>query len=177
MTDINKLLKIRRALTEAAFWSKVDSSAGPDACWPWTAGYTGNGYGAIKADGTQVGAHVFALFLRSEETAECVCHRCDNPKCCNPAHLFHGTTLDNMEDRDRKGRHTVSSGDNHYMRRDPSRVTRGDGSRYHKLTERDVVEVRRMHASGVSRALIAKQYNISPGNVWLVVTKKTWSHV
>lgn len=93
----------------------VDRSGGPDACWPWTGSATHLGYGLIRGTGspgkqlmaTRVswelayGFHPGKLF---------VCHRCDNPPCVNPSHLFLGTHQDNMDDMVRKGRQRPRGG-------------------------------------------------------------------
>jgi hypothetical protein len=88
------------------FWSRVDQSAGPDACWPWTAGLHVRGYGRIRWGGEPENAHRIAWVLENGpiENNLHVLHRCDNRLCCNPAHLFLGTHEDNMIDRHDKGR-------------------------------------------------------------------------
>lgn len=91
------------------FWRKVDRSGGPDACWPWTGTLvSGKGYGGShQTDGGPRYAHRRALELtigRPLTRSEFACHHCDNPPCCNPAHLFLGSALDNARDRDAKGR-------------------------------------------------------------------------
>lgn len=103
---------------EERYWAKV-AVRGPDDCWPWQAGEkaTGKGYGGFW-DGSHLPsgkrrtilAHRFAWQLHTgEDPGELhVLHRCDNPPCQNPKHLFLGTHLDNMADRNAKGR--VSKG-------------------------------------------------------------------
>ncbi len=91
---------------EDRFWSKVDKR-GPDECWPWKADLTSNGYGAFKlATGKKVRAHRFAWELTHGPIPPgmSACHKCDNPPCCNPGHLFLGTNADNTHDAQKKGR-------------------------------------------------------------------------
>lgn len=112
-----------------AFWSKVDKSGGPDACWPWTAHTRRRGYGCIRLPGRNVVAHRYAWALThgAEPTPDrFVCHRCDNPPCCNPAHLFLGDAAANMADMASKGR--AATGDRHGSKTHPERVPRGDRS-------------------------------------------------
>lgn len=80
-----------RPTLDERFWSKVDMSGGPTACWP----YTGccdlpGGYGQVRVGGHLEKAHRVAFTLATGEIApgEMVLHSCDNPPCCNPSHLF-----------------------------------------------------------------------------------------
>lgn len=90
------------------FWARVDRSGGPDACWPWTGARDRNGYGWFWLYGrnTRAPRAVVALLLGEIPAPEVfVCHHCDNPICCNPAHLFTGSAADNTADMVGKGRH------------------------------------------------------------------------
>ncbi len=88
------------------FWRRVRQSNGPDACWIWTGALHRQGYGSIKVDKATALAHrVSWLLCHGEMPAQCVCHRCDNPPCVNPSHLFLGSYADNMRDMTLKGRH------------------------------------------------------------------------
>lgn len=87
------------------FWPKVDSSGGPDACWPWTGAKsqkTSACYGVIREGGSgrMLLAHRVALFLTTGEMPADLdaCHKCDNPICCNPAHLTWASHRENMRD-------------------------------------------------------------------------------
>ena len=88
------------------FWARVDRSAGDEACWPYTGSRRGNGYGRLRLFGKYELAHRVAYRLTAGDIPDAlhVCHRCDNPPCCNPAHLFVGTHQDNMNDKVAKGR-------------------------------------------------------------------------
>ena len=91
------------------FWDRVDKSGGEIACWPWL-GQTmksRGGYGRLVINGKHVGAHRIALILSKGDPDRpdlFACHTCDNPICCNPAHLWWGTNMENVQDSIIKGR-------------------------------------------------------------------------
>lgn len=93
----------QRATFEKRFWARVDKSAGPDACWPWTGGTVAKeGYGIMSLGGRSRTASRISIELTQGHPVPkglFVCHHCDNPPCCNPAHLYVGTNADNMDDR------------------------------------------------------------------------------
>ena len=88
------------------FWAKVDASAGPTGCWLWTGARFPAGYGAIKIAGRPWGAHRVAWELVNGPIPDGLqsLHRCDNPPCVNPLHLFLGSQADNARDMVAKGR-------------------------------------------------------------------------
>lgn len=87
------------------FNEKVDRSGGPDACWPWTKARNEAGYGVIRVGGRNRRAHRVAVFGEDDPGPDVkVRHSCDNPPCCNPAHLLPGTAAQNVADMDERGR-------------------------------------------------------------------------
>lgn len=157
------------------FWSKVDRSGGPTACWPWTGHCSTVGYGqfTVRENGRQYkhSAHRIAYSIHHGVVVSDlnVCHECDNRPCCNPAHLWLGTQADNMHDRDAKGRAYVGG---------PYSAARGEDSGRAKVTERDVREIRRLYASGtIGYRRLSQRYGVTPMAVKAIVTRKSWRHV
>lgn len=150
------------------FWSHVDKSPGQGPkgnCWGWTKGLV-SGYGDFATwDGTtkrRYYAHRLALFLTNGRwTTLFVCHECDWPPCCNPAHLFEGDQAANLHDMFIKGR-----------------SCRGEKQGNSKLTAPQVLEIRALVAAGIRQKVIAKQFGISTGNVGVIAKKKkSWLHI
>lgn len=141
------------------FWSKVDRSG---ECWVWT-GAKSKGYGIFCALGrTAVRAHRVSWWLEhgALPTAH-VLHKCDNPSCVRPAHLFLGTDLDNARDRAAK-----------------RRGVHGSSHPRAKLSESDVRWMRWARAyAGATYVALAKAFGLSYKNTRLAVLGHTWRHV
>lgn len=151
-----------RATVPDRFWSKVDRRK-PSDCWPWTAGTNPAGYGRIGIGTTTVVlAHRLAWKLTNGPIPNglWVLHRCDNPPCCNPAHLFLGTDTDNMRDATRKDR--LAFGSRHWRA---------------KLTEQDAAAIRRRRAAGEKGRDLAREFGVSPTTISEIVHHKLWTHV
>jgi hypothetical protein len=152
----------RRNLSEEQrYWAKVDRRGG-DECWEWTAYCNRSGYGCFGIDGSSVLAHRYGFELANGEIDEdlCVLHRCDNPKCQNPAHLFLGTRVDNAADRDAKGRQA-----------------RGERQGSAVLTEDLVREANRLYRGGMSIPKIAERLGVKKGTLGSVRKGLSWSHL
>lgn len=135
---------------------------GGDACWEWMGGKTSDGYGMISIDGINQGAHriAYQLYIGEIPYRFCVCHRCDNPSCVRPDHLFLGTNTDNMHDCVIKGRHSDQSGEN---------------NGYSILIDEDVRIILAMHANGARNVDLAKQFGVAPSTISNIVCGRNWT--
>lgn len=141
------------------FWSKVDRR-GPDDCWEWQRGCFSNGYGLVSL-------HPFGNFLAHRIAYTLghghapgqlfVCHRCDHPRCCNPAHLFLGTCADNLADMRAKQRGAI-----------------GEANPQAKLTTSVVLAIL---ASDESQRALGDRYGVSRTTVGCARRGETWRHV
>lgn len=155
------------------FWSKVDRSAGPNQCWPWTGARFELGYGAFKDRGRQYHSNRIALeqWLGKPLGDALALHTCDNPPCCNPAHLYAGTVQDNARDRVIRGRQAY--GDRvPYLRR-----PRGSKHPDAVLTEQSVAEIRAALREGVSLGVLAARYGVVKSTIAFIAKRRTWKHV
>ncbi len=173
------------------FWEKVDKSG---ECWLWTSTCYPNGRGQFKVHGKTLKAYRVAYELAYGPIPEglMVCHKCDNPTCVRPEHLFLGTCGDNLRDASAKGR--TASGDRNGQIKHPESRLRGENHpwRLHpelldkrrgelgpnaKLTEEQVLDIRRRYTDGESQKALAVKYGVRPGCIWAIVTGKTWTHL
>lgn len=150
--------------TIARFWSKV-ARGGADQCWPWTAMRDGNGYGRFRVRNPRrlVRAHVFSYQVERGRThGLMVCHSCDNPGCCNPAHLWLGKNADNMADMVRKGRQA---------RRDTSGEKNGNA----KLTAEQVATIRSQIGAGDNNTVIAARFGVTHSMISRIRLGLSWA--
>lgn len=146
------------------FWKKVRKT---DGCWIWEGCISGKGYGYFtlgykntKASRVSWMIHYGEIPTDGSYHGICVCHKCDNPACVNPQHLFLGTNKENVIDRVNKKRSAV-----------------GELSGRAKLSSSDVSKIREMLASGIKKASIAKIFSVNPMSIHLIATGENWGHL
>ena len=134
---------------------EIDNETG---CWEWLGSCNRRGYGRWY-EGGEVLAHRYFYEQHVGPIPEgmCVCHRCDNPKCVNPDHLFLGTHRDNMEDCVRKGRQAT-----------------GERNGQAKLTTAMVREIRERAAHGESGSSLGRSYGVRQTSIWKIVNGQHW---
>lgn len=180
---------------EIRFWLRVGIGA-DDACWPWLAGRDQDGAYGRAFDGKRTRP---AQALAWEFANGCsvpkglgVLHSCDNPPCCNPKHLRPGTPKDNTNDRVIRNRLIVPyrdypvaddrrpTGDRNGARTHPEMVVRGQrASEIHwvarKLTEVEVLEMRRAYRGGASLAGLSRKFGVCAAQVHRIVNRQRWA--
>lgn len=136
----------------------------PETCWEWNGCRNNDGYGQISINGRPVSAHKWLYEALNGPVPDglVVRHHCDNPACVNPIHLAVGTQRDNAQDRLLRGRQA-------------SRKGHDNGRRV--LSERDIRDIRKLSACGVSNKQIAEQYPVNKNHISKIVNGRAWSHV
>lgn len=144
-------------------FGRLVAKGAPDACWPWT-GNTGAGYGRFKIESyVTVASHRLAYLIGHgvDPGPLLVCHRCDNPPCCNPDHLFLGTSEDNAADMVAKGRQRTAE-------------QAGEHNGAAKLTGAQVEVIRDLIRSGLTNTAIAARFGVSHHNISRIRRGRAW---
>lgn len=146
-----------------AFNNKIHRTADGSNCHEWTGSINDRNYGRFNIGRATYLAHRIAYTLHyGQDPADLmVCHRCDNPKCCNPFHLFLGTNTDNHTDCVEKGRHV-----------------RGQAVHTSYLSENDVLEIRRLYSSGqYTYQNLADRFQTTHSNIATILDGRSWKHL
>lgn len=154
---------------EARFWKFVHR-AGDDACWTWTGWKSRDGYGQIVWLKQRIRAHRISWILAHGSIPDgmLVCHRCDNPPCVNPSHLFLGTPFDNTADMMAKGRHAATG---------PRTPLRGSAIAASRLTWPDVVTIRRLLAEDtMTMAAIGAMFGVTKHAIYRIKIRQSWNY-
>lgn len=157
---------MRRLKTAEERIEKYVASASEDDCWPWLGATTRGGYGEMVRDDGKIGyAHRVSFELASGEKLtkkDTVRHSCDNRPCCNPKHLIRGSQKENLQDMFLKKR---------------NKNVRGESCGSSKLTNKSVLEIRKLLEEGLTQRAIARIYSVSSSRISDIKNKKSWTHV
>jgi len=146
---------------EERFWSKVKIGE-TNQCWEWMTYIWPDGYARFAVGHRMQLAHrvSYTINVGAIPDGLCILHRCDNRSCVNPAHLFLGTQQDNIKDCANKGR-----------------FARGERIGASKLTNYQVVEIKRSLARGLAIRAIARQFDVMPYTIRQIRDRKSWNHI
>ena len=133
----------------------------PKLCWDWQGRLDDGGYGSMTLRGSTILVHRIAWIIDNGEIPKGmnILHKCDNPKCVNPDHLFLGTHFDNMRDMAAKGRA-------------PKRP--GSKNPNSKLNESKVREIKNLLANGKTRKYVSTTFEVSLSTIDRIINKKSW---
>jgi hypothetical protein len=151
-----------------AFWSRVKKGASGE-CWEWQSYRNDCGYGVVRTKrNALLRAHRIAYEFAHGPVPEgmFVCHRCDNPPCCNPAHLFAGTPADNNRDMYSKHRESRDHG------------LKGERNHAAKLSDADVLTIRARYTNGgIFQRELAAEYGVTLHTMNAIIRRRTWHHL
>ena len=163
------------------FWNRINKFAeGPNEnipsyrglgnCWIWTGAKLKSGYGQLKISKKRTIAHRVSWELVNGPIPEGLicCHKCDNPSCVNPNHLFIGTNKDNCDDRIKKGRSNTALGDKCGSRTKIELRPRGETHSRAKLSNKEVALIRKMKKQGHGQKFLSERFKVSTVHIWKI---------
>lgn len=147
------------------FWDKVNKKTATE-CWEWTASKDYCGYGRFVFRDSLLSAHRVSWEIHNGKILNGfhVLHKCDNPGCVNPTHLFLGTHQDNMNDRGAKNR--AKGG---------KRLGEKNGAS--RFKESDIIAIRALSKQGIKQKEIAQQFGTTQSVISAIINRKYWTHI
>ena len=158
------------------FWSKVCISK--DGCWEWL-GCKRSGYGAMRVGEKSLAAHRFSWMLHNQQEVpegKIVCHKCNNPSCVRPSHLYVGTHSDNLRDAHKAGTQDPKRLVNWRKENTISPVV-GSDSPNAKLTEEQAREIKVQYYMGANTRELGRIYGVDHAVVVGIGKGIRWKHI
>lgn len=143
---------------EIRFFKRVQKT---DSCWVWIGKKHSDGYGEMTINFKVKKTHRYSWEIHRGEIPKgmLVCHKCDNPPCVNPEHLFLGTNADNSLDRKIKGR---------------AYRHLGEANGRAKLNKKQVAQIRALRSRGIKRKIVAEKFNVAMVTIDKIHYGETW---
>lgn len=155
---------------EKRFWQFVKKES--NGCWIWTGSNDGR-YGRFCFNYKIRTTHRIAYELSRRvklKSSELICHKCDNPPCVRPTHLFKGTISDNAKDMIKKGRG--------YFQKNPDKIPRGEKSKCSRLKTKEVIFIKKSMINKTMNALsLSKKFNVTRSYIYDLAKNKSWKHI
>lgn len=141
------------------FWSKIKIT---NTCWIWTGARHDYGYGLTNFFQYQLYTHKVSWQLTYGEIpkGKLVCHKCDNPPCVRPTHLFIGSPKDNIQDMIKKGRNRI-----------------GEKVVQAKLSPNQVRRIRKLHGPGMGYIRLSHKFGVSASQIHHIIKRISWKHI
>lgn len=162
------------------FWSYVRRGQ-PNECWPWRTNTPGTFWwrcldGQKHKSGT---ARLAFRFVKGDIPLDrIIAHECDNPPCCNPAHLHLQTQQQNILDSAARGLHPYMKSENYRNTRGGGNQLKGEDNIHARLRNTDIIEIRRLRTeTNMTLKQIGALYDIRPQKVWAIVHRRMWKSV
>ncbi len=151
--------------TDRSDWDRLRAKVALDVmtgCWIWTASFYPDGYANFwfRGHGRRASRIAYELWKGSVPKDKEVLHNCDNPKCVNPSHLHIGTRAENQHEMVIRGR-----------------SNRGVDVNTNKLSEKEVLQIRKLSKCGESNGALAKKFSVTSTNIGFIVRGVTWKHL
>lgn len=169
---------------------RINFKRSPTECWEWIGSKNRYGYGKISIKMKRFLVHrvIYELFIKPPNDL-CVCHKCDNRSCVRPSHLFLGTKAENTKDMVSKGR--AAFGDKNGARLYPEKLMRGKKHFYakhpelhrgelnprSKLTNLDIINIRKEKIEGYTLKELARKYGVSFTLIGMIYRREIWKHI
>ena len=149
------------------FYDKLPNFLDENSCWKWKGAIDRYGYGVLSHNNKILKAHRISYEIYYAEplgNLHCL-HRCDNPSCVNPLHLFPGTNLDNVRDKVQKGRCYTGN-------------QKGENNGASKLSDDQVLKIRELYKSGKYTTLkLGEMYKVNRSTISYIINNKTFKHL